>query len=451
MVRTVKPVLDSAVRSFYSVEMSTSLQRTKWRLTPTAAIGFFVIAMVLVAAFFLLLQRQEAIEQAADRIYDVAMPTMSEATRMVRGLERLARAGEALMWVEDIEQRKQTRLALVSIAEDGVLQGDPVMRQTITEAFVALDQNLASLAQGEKRVRTDCLARWQPHAQKLFDHSEAIGTSASMAALEDADRIIDATRDSRQRLLRLAGGLIVLLFVALGLFFQLIVRPLIRLAMTLELAQQGYDLALKEETFREFQMLSDAADALAQGHRLLVANKRELEQLAHTDVLTGLANRRQFIISANNELSRHDRYGYVTSLIMFDLDHFKQINDRYGHEGGDAVLRAIGSSLVGLIRRVDLLARIGGEEFAVLLPEQGQDVALVSAERLRAAVQALEVTTSAHGSCRFTASFGVAQHVEGESLDALMNRADVALYEAKTNGRNRVVVATPPEPVPAAV
>ena len=426
--------------------MSTTLQRTKWRLTPTAAISSLVITMALVAAFFLLLQRQEAIEQAADRIYDVAMPTMSEATRMVRGLERLAWAGEALMWVEDSAQRNQTRQALVSIAEDGVLQGDPVMRETIAQAFAALDQNLAALAQGGNSARAECLRRWQPHAQKLFDHSEAIGTSASMAALEDADRIIDATRDSRQRLLRLAGTLISIVLIALTLFFLVVVRPLIRLAKTLELAQQGYDLALREETFREFQMLSDAAGVLAEGHRLLIANKRELEQLAHTDVLTGLANRRQFVISANNELSRHDRYGYVTSLIMFDLDHFKQINDRYGHEGGDAVLRAIGTGLVGLVRRVDVLARIGGEEFAVLLPEQGQDVAMLSAERLRAAVHAMEVNSSSHGTIRFTASFGVAQHIEGEPLDALMNRADVALYEAKSNGRNRVVVATLPEP-----
>lgn len=423
--------------------MSNTLQRTKWRLTPTAIISSLVIALAMVAAFLLLLQRQEAIEQAADRIYDVAMPTMSESTRIVRGLERLAHAGEALMWVEDAGERSRKRLALVTIAEDGSLQGNPKMREAINQAFAALDQNLAVLEKQGNRARGVCLARWHPHAQKLFDISEAIGTSASMAAIEDADRIIEATRDSRHRLWRLAGALICVALIALTLFFLLVVRPLIRLAKTLELAQQGYDLALREETFREFQMLSDAAGALAEGHRLLVANKRELEQLAHTDVLSGLPNRRQFILSANNELSRHDRYGYVASLIMFDLDHFKQINDRYGHEGGDAVLRAIGTGLSGLIRRVDILARIGGEEFAVLLPEQGQDVAMLTAERLRVAVQDMQVITSGHGTCRFTASFGVAQHIKGESLEALMNRADVALYDAKETGRNRVVMALP--------
>ena len=137
---------------------------------------------------------------------------------------------------------------------------------------------------------------------------------------------------------------------------------------------------------------------------------------------------------------------------MFDLDNFKQINDRYGHDGGDAVLRAIGTGLFSLVRRVDLLARIGGEEFAILLPEQGQDVATLSAQRLRAALEAMTVETTTHKAFHFTASFGVAEHRPGETLETLMNRADTALYEAKASGRNRVAVApnvaSPAPPIP---
>ena len=92
--------------------MYSALQRTKWRLIPTAAIGSIVLAMTLVAACFLLYQRQQAIELAADQIYDVAMPTMSEATRMVRGLERLAHTGQALIWIDDKEQRQAMRESL---------------------------------------------------------------------------------------------------------------------------------------------------------------------------------------------------------------------------------------------------------------------------------------------------------------------------------------------------
>ncbi len=437
----IAPTLDSQSIITYAHGMLSALQRTKWRLTPTAAIASLLLGLAMISSFFLLLQRQEIIEQAADRIYDVAMPTMADATRMVRGLERLARAGEGLMWIEDINQRQQIRLALVSIAEDGVLQGDPEIRATIQSAFALLDENLAALAQHGKSARNQCLERWKPLAQKLFDLSEVISSTASIAAIDEAERIIEATRDSRDRMLRLAAAMLVFLAVSVSMLMWLIVRPLTRLSRSLEQAQAGLYGASQEEVFREFQVVADAADALAAGHRALAASKEQLELMAHTDVLTGLANRRRFIATAENELSRHDRYGYVTSLIMFDLDNFKQINDRYGHDGGDAVLRAIGTGLVGLVRRVDLLARIGGEEFAVLLPEQGQDVAMLSAQRLRAAVEAMAISTATHTAIRFTASFGVAEHLSGESLEAFMNRADMALYEAKSTGRNRVIVA----------
>jgi diguanylate cyclase (GGDEF)-like protein len=431
-------MLDSGTGNTYAELMTTSLQHTKWRLTPAAAISTFALALSLMAACLLLFQRQDVIEQAADRIYDVAMPTMVEAVRMVRGLERLAHAGEAVIWTDDSSRRAQVRHGLQSIAEDGTLQGDPALRTVVVAAFAVLDQNLAELAQKGNTVRAACLQRWQPIAQQLLDQSERIGTSASMSAIGDAQSIIEATQDSRDRLLLLAIATLGVFVISLILFFYLIVRPLIRLSRTLELAQAGYYGASREEIFREFQVLADAAEALADVQRTLIANKLELEQLAHTDALTGLANRRQFIASAEAALSRHERYGYPTSMIMFDLDHFKQINDRYGHEGGDAVLKSIGTGLSSKVRRVDLLARIGGEEFAVLLPEQGQAVANMSAQRLRAAIEAMEVETSSRDVIRFTASFGIAQHAKGESLEEFMHRADVALYGAKSAGRNRV-------------
>ena len=444
-------VLDSGAGNTYAELMKSALQRTKWRLTPAAAISTFALALSLMAACLLLFNRQEVIEQAADRIYEVAMPTMVEAVRMVRGLEHLAHAGEALMWIDDRNQRTQLRQGLQSIAEDGALQGNPALRAVVLTAFSTLDQNLAALAQQGKAARPICLQRWQPMAQQLLDQSARIGTSASMSANDDAESIIEATQDSRDRLLRLAVATLGVFAISLSLFFRLIVRPLIRLSRTLELAQEGYYGASKEETFREFQVLADAAETMATVQRTLIANKLELEQLAHTDVLTGLANRRQFVASAESALSRHERYGYPTSLIMFDLDHFKQINDRYGHEGGDAVLKAIGTRLISKVRRVDLLARIGGEEFAVLLPEHGQAVANMSALRMRTAIEAMEVASSSHGTIRFTASFGIAQHAKGESLEEFMNRADVALYEAKTSGRNRVVIANEIVEAPASV
>jgi diguanylate cyclase (GGDEF)-like protein/PAS domain S-box-containing protein len=156
------------------------------------------------------------------------------------------------------------------------------------------------------------------------------------------------------------------------------------------------------------------------------------------DHLTGVANRRAFFEAAELELDRNRRAPRPTALILVDADHFKRINDRHGHAGGDAVLRHLGKTLSATFRQVDVVARVGGEEFAVLLPSTGLDAAAAVAERLRALV--------AGGSVEFegarialTISAGVAV-CDGEALglDGLMQRADQALYAAKAAGRDRV-------------
>lgn len=164
----------------------------------------------------------------------------------------------------------------------------------------------------------------------------------------------------------------------------------------------------------------------------------ELRRLATTDVLTGLANRRHFLERAAQELGRVRRYGTPSAFIMLDIDHFKRINDTWGHATGDAVLRSIAGVLGGALRETDLVGRLGGEEFAVLLPETDLDAALGLAERLRVAVT--EATVEADGEIlHFSASFGVTLlHADDETVDMPMARADAALYAAKFAGRNRV-------------
>lgn len=173
----------------------------------------------------------------------------------------------------------------------------------------------------------------------------------------------------------------------------------------------------------------------------------QVEELASTDGLTGLYNRRHFEELVRQELERNRRYSRNSAILLVDLDRFKQINDRHGHEVGDLCLQVMARTLVEEFRRSDIIARYGGEEFIVFLPETTTGEAEQAAERLRARVEAQEFVPDAPGT-RVTASVGVAYIRAGDTrLDEHVRRADEALYKAKDAGRNRVSVAsTPDEP-----
>lgn len=161
---------------------------------------------------------------------------------------------------------------------------------------------------------------------------------------------------------------------------------------------------------------------------------------ARTDPLTGLSNRRGFDERFSTVIQETDRYGGAAALILVDVDHFKRVNDTYGHEAGDQVLVAVANALADGRRTVDTTARLGGEELAVLLPQTDAMGAREVAERMRKRIEALVVRTQT-GEVRVTASFGVAEYVTRSGQpEAVVERSDQALYAAKRNGRNRVEV-----------
>lgn len=164
----------------------------------------------------------------------------------------------------------------------------------------------------------------------------------------------------------------------------------------------------------------------------------ELKRLATTDPLTGLGNRAHFIDSAEAELRRADRFNRDLTVLMLDIDYFKRINDRHGHAAGDEALRVFSRVLGRETRAVDLLGRVGGEEFAIVLPETGIDAGLQIAERVRAAVEQASFVFHHSEPIHFTVSIGASLLQAGDSLDSLLARADDALYRAKHAGRNRV-------------
>lgn len=194
----------------------------------------------------------------------------------------------------------------------------------------------------------------------------------------------------------------------------------------------------EEMTARLAKSMADTQKALQQ---VQLSNQR-LERLAATDPLTGAGNRRHFIEHIGAEIARARRTGAPLSLLSLDLDHFKDINDSRGHSVGDEVLRVFVRKCLEAIRPYDSVARVGGEEFMVLLPGATLDAASAVAERLRSAIERTAFDVRAEPSVGVTISVGVSEFGrDGDTLDGFLNVADQRLYRAKFEGRNRVVVA----------
>lgn len=163
--------------------------------------------------------------------------------------------------------------------------------------------------------------------------------------------------------------------------------------------------------------------------------KNELEKLTITDALTGIGNRRFFHQKMREEISRAKRYEHELSVIMLDIDYFKKVNDSYGHDVGDEVLKEYTKFIASYLRDVDIFSRIGGEEFIIILPYTNRQNAIHIAQKLRAAIEESKKIVP------ITMSFGVTEYIKGEDMEFIFKRVDSALYEAKHSGRNKVVSA----------
>ena len=189
----------------------------------------------------------------------------------------------------------------------------------------------------------------------------------------------------------------------------------------------------------------DAAKWIATQAEIALENAhlhRLVQQQALTDDLTSLPNRRRFMSEFRREAQRADRSGTALSVIVLDIDDFKKVNDTWGHETGDAVLRGLAEALAAATRSVDLAARLGGEEFAVLLPNTDAEGAEGVAERIQRDLAAMSIPVR-DGTLSVTASFGISSFPDVAPLGELLNDADRCLYEAKRAGKNRIVVSAP--------
>lgn len=233
-----------------------------------------------------------------------------------------------------------------------------------------------------------------------------------------------------------------LVLLLMPLLLKTVVYPMQSKIEALDQAQRSLRTATTEleQRVQERTLALSAANAsLKQEIETRAMMQEELKRQAATDILTGLRNRRAFKEFAEMELKRAGRYGTPLSLVMFDLDHFKQINDTFGHHAGDEVLVHVALLIGERIRASEILARWGGEEFILLLPQTRLEEAVHLSNELRERLH----THAFPAVGTVTASFGVTQFEKGNSLDSMLHRADIALYRAKDNGRNQVECEPP--------
>ncbi|WP_027184515.1 GGDEF domain-containing protein [Desulfovibrio inopinatus] len=228
----------------------------------------------------------------------------------------------------------------------------------------------------------------------------------------------------------LMGGLAV---VVPAIYFK-ILRPINCLTRQAQILSAGHlEVAFTWQGSDELTNLGKTFETMRQKLR---SSFQQIHDLAIKDELTGLSNRRAFVETVGLALAQSNRYDKPLSLVMIDIDYFKRINDTLGHVMGDRVLKEFAFVIRSSVRKSDIVARIGGEEFALCMPETCLEDACLVTEKIRQNLAAHHFPENQH----ITASFGVAQH-QGATFDQLLERADTALYRAKNSGRNRVEVS----------
>jgi len=229
--------------------------------------------------------------------------------------------------------------------------------------------------------------------------------------------------------------------------FRLVITPILNLnEATRKVASGDYNHRVKIDRIDEIGALAEGFNNMTV---VIQENFLRIEQMAVTDELTKLYNRRYFFSQLEQWEERSSRYGNFLGLILLDIDFFKRVNDTHGHVAGDKVLRAIAVCLQEWARKSDIVARYGGEEMIILLPETNLEGVKIAAEKIRRAIESLTITVDQGKDLHITASFGVAEFQvysalrEGRkpSLIEFIESADTALYKAKESGRNRVVSA----------
>jgi diguanylate cyclase (GGDEF)-like protein/PAS domain S-box-containing protein len=336
---------------------------------------------------------------------------------------------DAIFIIQDVSEA-QKRLSEYSLMRDKAL-AELEERRRAQEAQRDSEEKLLSITDSALDAivmidTSDQVVFWNPAAEEMFGYSRDEALGRKMHDLIGGERCVDASRIALSRFGR--GGVC-------GLAGKVHAAEARRRDGTTFPAEICIAGIRRLDTWWAVGTIRDVTDRKKAEARL--------QELATRDGLTGLMNRRHFLELCEKEVHRARRHRKALSLLMFDVDRFKNVNDTFGHDVGDEVLRALADAARVNLRDFDVIGRIGGEEFAVVLPETSLEGACIVAERLRKAVAAMRVKAG-RKALSVTLSIGLAELSEAApDVNGLMKHADNALYEAKRKGRNRVACAGP--------
>ena len=436
------------------------LRSSRWRLGQVTIVASAILATVFALGAWSLLHEANMIRGLAEETRSRLMPSILERQRAVVNLERLKQYGNTVLESGESRVRNDTVMVFSYLVDHPALQSDPettalAHRAADVVSALARARDLGDQLRGEGRAadaaNTERQAKqdWRDTFSALDARSEALFVSAGDLGTVRAQEFGEVA--THVQLMVLAAYAMMFLALAGGgmVVYQLLLKPILLATAALDREEISHQVKLPASSvgeidlfYRSVERIAMALSEIEDAHRQARAAQAELRRLASIDELTGVANRRWFTAMANRELERCRRFNHQLALLMIDVDHFKKVNDTHGHAVGDEVLKAFTRVLEGNLRSVDLLGRLGGEEFAVMLPESDQNAAAHTAERLRAAVEALEFPLENGETLKMTTSVGIAVLSNtDESLDNLLARADGALYIAKREGRNRVVAS----------
>ena len=339
--------------------------------------------------------------------------------------------GRNIQYVPTEKSASKTPVILVSrhlVSPDGALQGGALAAIQLASAqdwisSFAVDTNdVLAIVDGDGTL----LARNPPLPEAIGRRAPSPSGQPSFGETRSSASFVAVSPlDGRERIFGLSKIEDIPLLIIIGFDKQGVLREWRRRAWQLSAG---------------FLVLLALTTMVLRAHTSALRQREQMRKLATTDMLTGVANRRQLVEVGMHELDRARRYGAPLSALMVDIDRFKVINDTWGHPTGDRAIQALATAMVDVVRDQDEVGRLGGEEFAAILPETGMDGAVVIAERLRRIVQETVAVKADDGQAiRFTVSIGVATLTEHMgSFEDLMSQADRMLYKAKDGGRNQV-------------